>query len=405
MLDRFPHLDTALSDMVAEKFINALPGQREIPSPVSYAASSFYLNTPEGLEAYEALSEFGTVPVWDATVPDGPVMSRIPSGAEFYRIITEIEGYYLVQAQKFTLQHVKNSQRKPYIPPLIQNSCFIEVGPGDGTQTYDFFKMFGAPAYYIGVDIASEHLDSVEEKLKDLVPEIKNFAADFSNPHFVNHPLWQLARSLNLPIVVNIDSTLGNIGLEQAKMFLSIVIKNLRREKIQGRSDSILLYLDSTKYQRRLERAYGQRICAMFHLRGLLDSFRFAGLYPVKFPLKDLGKKFIFEYEFDSDNECVNQFLVSRVNQIYGPRIDPSHMNEEWRRQYTREPLFRIDRGERLLCIQSAKWGERTTLRRMFKDTGAEVSRKMSYIRAMRPANPKINFNCWHLVPAGLAND
>jgi L-histidine Nalpha-methyltransferase len=252
-----------------------------------------------------------------------PVWFYDELGSFLFDNICELPEYYLTRTEMQIMQ--------TYAPEMAQHvgpdAALIELGSGTSKKTRLLLDELQAPAAYVPVDIAREHLLEAASSIARDYPALRviPICADFSQP-FELPPHVATARRR---IVYFPGSTLGNFDQTHARHLLGLM------RGMIGTNGAVLIGIDLKKDSRVLERAYNDRagvtaefnINALRHINRELDS--------------DFDPESFTHVAFWVDEQSrIEMHLVSKRNQVV-------HVGNE---------TFRIASGEHIVTEYCHKY-------------------------------------------------
>jgi dimethylhistidine N-methyltransferase len=235
---------------------------------------------------------------------------RLPSkyfydrrGCELFDAICEVDEYYLTRTELAIMRrHAAEMAR--LIGP---RAMLLELGSGAGLKTRVLLDHLDAPAAYVPVDIAREHLMATAARLRLRYPglPILPLCADFID--WFEPPECEPAPERT--VVYFPGSTIGNFGPEESQTLLE------RMAALAGKGGGLLIGFDLQKDPGVLEAAYNDA-------RGVTAAFNKNLLQRIN---RELGANFHveqFEHRavYNADAGRIEMHLVSRRPQSV--RID-----------------------------------------------------------------------------------
>jgi len=169
------------------------------------------------------------------------------TGAEIFNKITEHPDYYLTQCE-LKILHLYKKKLSNLLKDKPLN--IIELGPGDGSKACLLIQQLlddGLQINYSPVDIASEYLDKIQQDLSQQFPNLN------ISPHctdYLSGNQWATTRTGQRNIVLFFGSTIGNLAVNETKLFLKNLWRSLRHD------DYVLIGFDLRKDLDILMRAY-----------------------------------------------------------------------------------------------------------------------------------------------------
>ena len=188
-------------------------------------------------------------------------------GSQLFDRITELPEYYPTRTERAIMQRCVDAMAAQ----LGRGRLVIEYGSGTSEKTRLLLGALDAPAGYVPIDIAREHLESAATALCNEYPDIPI------------HPIWaDYTAPVTLPDTAPLDaprlvyfpgSTIGNFRPRDAEGFLR------RIARLCGEQGHLLIGVDLKKDRRTLEAAYNDRegVTAAFNLNLLTHVNRRLG--------------------------------------------------------------------------------------------------------------------------------
>lgn len=188
-------------------------------------------------------------------------------GSFLFDSICELPEYYLTRTE-LQIMRTHAAEMAHHIGP---DAALIEFGSGTSTKTRQLLDHLEAPAAYVPVDIARDHLlEAASAIARDYsMLRVIPVCADFSQPFDLPaHVMSARKRVVYFP-----GSTLGNFENTQAHDLL------VRMRQIIGAGGAVLIGIDLKKDPRILERAYNDRagVTAEFNVNALRHMNRELG--------------------------------------------------------------------------------------------------------------------------------
>lgn len=188
-------------------------------------------------------------------------------GSFLFDSICELPEYYLTRTE-LQIMRTHAAEMAHHIGP---DAALIELGSGTSTKTRQLLDHLEAPAAYVPVDIARDHLlEAASAIARDysmlrVIPVCADFLQPFDLPA---HVMSARKRVVYFP-----GSTLGNFENAQAHDLL------VRMRQIIGAGGAVLIGIDLKKDPRILERAYNDRagVTAEFNVNALRHMNRELG--------------------------------------------------------------------------------------------------------------------------------
>lgn len=163
-------------------------------------------------------------------------------GSLLFESITRLDAYYLTRTERSILDDIHDK-----LSDLVGlGATVVDLGAGNCSKAESLFHSL-KPAHYVAVDIASEFLTGVLERLRKSYPEIQIDQMD----HDFSNGLGSLPIRIQGPkLFFYPGSSIGNFSPEQASSFL----RSIRDAGSAG--DMLLLGIDLVKEREILEAAY-----------------------------------------------------------------------------------------------------------------------------------------------------
>jgi dimethylhistidine N-methyltransferase len=197
------------------------------------------------------------------------------TGCRLFDEICGLDEYYLTRTEMRILR-----EKAAEICALIGSDCrLVEFGSGSSAKTRILLDHLHAPAAYVPVDIAPEHLLRSSAKLARAYPElcITPVCADFTKAF----TLPEMPCPARRTVAFFPGSTIGNLEPAEAENFFRKI------SLLCGPGGGLLIGVDLKKDRLTLERAYNdaQGVTARFNLNLLTRINRSfgAGIRPEKF--------------------------------------------------------------------------------------------------------------------------
>jgi L-histidine Nalpha-methyltransferase len=255
-----------------------------------------------------------------------PVWFYDEYGSTLFDAICELPEYYLTRTE-LAIMETHAAEMARIIGP---QAALIEFGSGTSMKTRLLLNRLAAPAAYVPVDIAREHLIEAANTLSRDYPGLPIFpvCADFTQPF----DLPKQAQSAQRRVVYFPGSTLGNFSREQAHTVLA------RMRDIVGSHGAVLIGIDLKKDPDILRAAYNDSagVTAKFNLNALQHINRKLG---ANFDLRG----FRHEAVWNEDQSRIEIYLVSMKDQtvsIAGTSVrfaQGEHLRTEFCHKYTLE--------------------------------------------------------------------
>jgi L-histidine N-alpha-methyltransferase len=270
-----------------------------------------------------------------------PVWFYDEYGSSLFDSICELPEYYLTRTEIGIMQ-MHAAEMAQLMGP---QAALIEFGSGTSLKTRLLLDQLVAPAAYIPVDIAREHLISAAAAVAHDYPglQVIPLCADFTQP-------FELPRSIALAqrrVVYFPGSTLGNFSRNRARELL----RSMRN--LIGHDGAVLIGIDLKKDPEVLRRAYNDDagVTAEFNLNALRHINR------------ELGANFnlnAFEHRavWVEDQSRIEMHLVSKRDQIVDVAGTPVQfkrgepLRTEYCHKYTPESFANLAASARLVATR-----------------------------------------------------
>jgi dimethylhistidine N-methyltransferase len=197
------------------------------------------------------------------------------TGCQLFDEICSLDEYYLTRTEMSILR-----EKAAEICALFGPECrLVEFGSGSNAKTRILLDHLPAPAAYVPVDIALEHLLRSSARLARVYPELRitPVCADFTTAFTLPDMPCPVQRT----VAFFPGSTIGNLEPVEAENFFR------RTSLLCGPDGGFLIGVDLKKDRRTLERAYNDTrgVTARFNLNLLTRINRSfgAGFRPDKF--------------------------------------------------------------------------------------------------------------------------
>jgi len=271
-----------------------------------------------------------------------PVWFYDEYGSDLFDTICELPEYYLTRTELGIMQR-HATEMAQLIGPL---AALIEFGSGTSLKTRLLLDHLVAPAAYVPVDIAREHLLEAASSLARAYPslQIVPIRADFTQPFELPPRIATAQRR----VIYFPGSTIGNFSRNAARSLL----ESMRR--IIGDDGAVLIGFDMKKDAQILERAYNDSagVTAEFNLNALRHLNR------------ELGTNFnvnAFEHRalWVEEQSRIEMHLISKRHQVVdiaGTRIPiekGEHLRTEYCHKYTPDAFASLAAGAHLLATRS----------------------------------------------------
>jgi L-histidine N-alpha-methyltransferase len=196
-----------------------------------------------------------------------PVWFYDELGSFLFDSICELPEYYLTRTERQIMrEHAGDMAHQ-----IGRDAAIIEFGSGTSTKTRELLNHLEAPAAYVPVDIARDHLlDAASAIARDYSSlRVIPICADFTRPFDLPITVYSARRR----VVYFPGSTLGNFAQDDARALLQ------RMRHIIGANGAVLIGIDLKKDPRILERAYNDRagVTAEFNVNALRHLNREVG--------------------------------------------------------------------------------------------------------------------------------
>ncbi|HEY5806538.1 MAG TPA: L-histidine N(alpha)-methyltransferase, partial [Povalibacter sp.] len=228
-----------------------------------------------------------------------PVWFYDEYGSFLFDTICELPEYYLTRTELGIMQ-MHAAEMAQLIGP---QAAMIEFGSGTSLKTRVLLDQLVAPAAYVPVDIAREHLlEAVSTLARDYpAMPIVPVCADFTQPFELPESIAQAQRR----IVYFPGSTVGNFSRDAAGELLTSM------RQIIGNDGAVLIGIDLKKDVEVLKRAYDDR-------SGTTAAFNLNALRHIN---RELGADFdldAFEHraEWIEAQNRIEMHLVSKRDQV-----------------------------------------------------------------------------------------
>ncbi|HEY6645013.1 L-histidine N(alpha)-methyltransferase [Povalibacter sp.] len=266
-----------------------------------------------------------------------PVWFYDEYGSTLFDSICELPEYYLTRTELGIMQE-HAAEMAQIIGP---QAALIEFGSGTSLKTRLLLDHLVAPAAYVPVDIAREHLIEAANTLARDYPAVRIFpvCADFTAPFELPKQLQDAQRR----VVYFPGSTLGNFSRDQARAVLQ------RMREIVGDTGAVLIGIDLQKDPDVLRAAYNDSagVTAQFNLNALRHINR------------ELGTKFdltAFEHDavWNEEQGRIEMHLISKRDQVVDVSGTPirfsrgEHLRTEYCHKYTQAGFESLAASARL---------------------------------------------------------
>lgn len=252
-------------------------------------------------------------------------------GSFLFDSICELPEYYITRTE---LQ-IMRTHAAEMAQHIGRDAALIELGSGTSVKTRLLLDRMEAPAAYVPVDVAREHLLDAAGLLARDYPDLRIIpvCADFTQPF----DLPAFLTSARRHVIYFPGSTLGNFDQEQALQLL------WRMREMIGENGAVLIGIDLRKDPRVLKRAYDDDagVTAEFNLNALRHVNR------------ELGADFnldAFEHLaiWVEDQSRIEMHLVSKRDQVVHlggedvPIARGEHLRTEYCHKYTLESFANL---------------------------------------------------------------
>ena len=263
------------------------------------------------------------------------------AGSHLFERICELPEYYLTRTELAIMQ-THAAEMAQIIGP---QAALIEFGSGTSQKTRLLLDQLEAPAAYVPVDIAREHLIEAANTLSRDYPAVRIYpvCADFTQPFELPKPAQVAQRR----VVYFPGSTLGNFSRDQARTVLE------RMRTIVGAEGAVLIGIDLKKDPDILRAAYNDRagVTAQFNLNALRHINRELG---TDFDLRG----FRHEAVWNEEQSRIEMHLVSAREQtvtVAGTRLrlaQGEHLRTEFCHKYTLDSFAALAASARLAATR-----------------------------------------------------
>lgn len=277
-----------------------------------------------------------------------PVWFYDEYGSSLFDSICELPEYYLTRTE-LGIMEAHAAEMAQIIGP---QAALIEFGSGTSQKTRLLLDHLAAPAAYVPVDIAREHLMDAAGTLARDYPglQIAPVCADFTQPFELPRQVACAQRR----VVYFPGSTLGNFSRADASALLQ------RMRSLIGNDGAVLIGIDLRKDPDILRRAYNDEagVTAEFNLNALRHINREVG---ANFNLAN------FEHEavWVDDLSRIEMHLVSKQDQTVKVSGTPiafkrgEHMRTEYCHKYTLEGFANLTAAAHLTATRTWTDAER----------------------------------------------
>lgn len=251
-------------------------------------------------------------------------------GDDIFIEIMKMPEYYLTDSE-FEILSEQTSDIIDSLGIKGEYCELIELGAGDGTKTIELLKNINWGIKYIPIDISTNALNSLEEKLKLKLPELEVEGKQGKYFEVLN----DLGNPQVKQIILFLGSNIGNMTRENAAQFISQLSSQMKSE------DKILLGVDLKKDPNIILPAYNdaEGITARFNLNVLrrinrelganfdLDQFKHEPVYDqvngmAKSYLKSLVKQEVFI-------EVINKTIYFDENELIHTEISVKYSRDD----------------------------------------------------------------------------
>ena len=261
-------------------------------------------------------------------------------GDELFIKIMQLPEYYLTDCEL----EIFNKQSDKIIEAFkIQNQSFeiYELGAGDGTKTIELLKEIRHKNFrFIPIDISSNALNTLSEKLKGVLPELKIDARQGEYFEILNS-----LKGTEKKIILFLGSNIGNLNDNEARSFICNIASKMNN------GDMFFLGVDLKKSKDIIMPAYNDD-------KGITSDFNLNLLERIN---RELGgtfdiKNFSHQPEYDEEEGVAYSYLQSEKDQVvYVDELDKSFgfkkgekIHTEISRKYDEQILQKIITGSGL---------------------------------------------------------
>jgi L-histidine Nalpha-methyltransferase len=165
-------------------------------------------------------------------------------GSRLFDEICQQPEYYLTRCE----QEIMDRHAGDMAQVIGPDALVVEYGSGASQKTRALLAELELPAAYVPLDISTEFLVEVAERINQTFPhlEVLPLAADFNKPFLLPSPTRKAKRT----IVYFPGSTIGNFTFEQARAMLQGIAELI------GRDGALLIGIDLRKAPEILNAAY-----------------------------------------------------------------------------------------------------------------------------------------------------
>ena len=265
-------------------------------------------------------------------------------GDELFIKIMQLPEYYLTDCEL----EIFNKQSDKIIEAFkIQNQSFeiYELGAGDGTKTIELLKEIRHKNFrFIPIDISSNALNTLSEKLKGVLPELKIDARQGEYFEILNS-----LKGTEKKIILFLGSNIGNLNDNEARSFICNIASKMNN------GDMFFLGVDLKKSKDIILPAYNdnQGITADFNLNLLKRINReLGGTFDIK--------NFSHQPEYNEETGVAYSYLQSEKDQVvYVKELDIS---------------FGFNKGEKIHTEISRKYDEQI-LQKIIAGSGLKLNK------------------------------
>jgi L-histidine Nalpha-methyltransferase len=249
---------------------------------------------------------------------------RIPSkyfyddkGSRLFNEITRLPEYYLTRSEINILKENRSTISNYFIDESVN---IIELGPGEGTKSLILLEQFAKDTRdftYMPVDVSSEYIFSLKDKLKKQLPSLtyKGIIAEF-----LSGIKKVTADSNDQKLILFLGSSIGNFSNKEAGKFFS----DLRKSMNIG--DMLYIGFDLCDDPKVLLDAYNDS-------RGVTKEFNLNLLNHIN---RECGTNFVTDNfthqpQYNAEENAMESYLESTTDQtitLFGKQID-LHANEK----------------------------------------------------------------------------
>ncbi len=265
-------------------------------------------------------------------------------GDELFIKIMQLPEYYLTDCEL----EIFNEQSDKIIEAFkIQNQSFeiYELGAGDGTKTIELLKEIRHKNFrFIPIDISSNALNTLSEKLKGVLPELQIDARQGEYFEILNS-----LKGTEKKIILFLGSNIGNLNDNEARSFICNIASKMNN------GDMFFLGVDLKKSKDIILPAYNdnQGITAEFNLNLLKRiNHELGGTFDIK--------NFSHQPEYDEEAGVAYSYLQSEKEQV----VFIKELNES----------FGFKKGEKIHTEISRKYDEQI-LQKIIAGSGLKLNK------------------------------